>query len=123
MALHEAGVIAGSVSTMIFVASYLPMLVKAARTKDLRSYSPANLVVASIGNLIHTVYVLSLPPGPLWLLHGFYLTSTALMLFWWWRYRDHVPEATTPGAASADGPDGVSDDGSDDAVLSLERVG
>jgi uncharacterized protein with PQ loop repeat len=88
MSMHDAGVVAGTVSTTLFVASYLPMLVKAARTKDLSSYSVGNLVIANIGNVIHTVYVLTLPPGPLWALHGFYLASTAVMLVWWWRFRD-----------------------------------
>lgn len=36
--------------------------------------------------MAYAVYVLSLPPGPVWAIHGFYLTSTALMLFWWLRY-------------------------------------
>lgn len=78
---------AGAVSTAIFVVSYLPMLVKAGRTKDLRSYSPANLVLASVGNVLYTWYVLSLPMGPIYLLHAFYLGATALMLIWYLRYR------------------------------------
>lgn len=96
MSLDHAGLIAGSVSTVLFVASYLPMLIKAARTRDLRSYSPGNLVVANVGNLVHTVYVLSLPPGPLWLLHGFYMGSSALMLSWWWRYREEPEDSASP---------------------------
>lgn len=88
MSVHNAAVVAGTVSTMIFVASYLPMLVKAARTHDLNSYSVANLVVANVGNVVHTIYVASLPVGPIWVLHGFYLGSTALMLCWWLRYRE-----------------------------------
>ena len=87
MSMQDAGVVAGSVSTTLFVISYLPMLVKAAKTRDLRSYSAGNLVVANIGNVVHSVYVFSLPAGPLWLLHSFYVLSSALMLFWWWRYR------------------------------------
>lgn len=79
-------VIAGTVSTTIFVGSYLPMLVKAARTKDLRSYSLAQIVLANVGNVIHSIYVLHLPAGPVWMLHGFYLVSTALMLVWYLRY-------------------------------------
>jgi uncharacterized protein with PQ loop repeat len=71
VSLQDAGVVAGTVSTTLFVLSYLPMLVKAARTRDLRSYSAGNLVVANIGNVVHSVYVLSLPAGPLWLLHAF----------------------------------------------------
>ena len=65
-------VLAGSVSTVVFIASYLPMLVKAARTRDLGSYSVGNLVLANVGNLVYSIYVLSLPAGPIWALHSFY---------------------------------------------------
>ena len=109
MSLQDAGVVAGTVSTTLFVISYLPMLVKAARTRDLSSYSAGNLVVANVGNVVHSVYVFSLPAGPLWLLHGFYVVSSALMLWWWWRYRsrrfsrhrDAVP--AEPGAGQPGG--------------------
>ena len=91
MSLHDAGVVAGTISTTLFVISYLPMLVKAFRTRDLRSYSAGNLVVANVGNVVHSLYVFTLPAGPLWLLHSFYVVSSALMLFWWWRYRSRHP--------------------------------
>lgn len=94
MSVSDAGVIAGTVSTVLFVASYLPMLVKAARTRDLRSYSAGSLAMANLGNAVHTIYVVSLPPGPIWALHGFYLGSTALMTWWHLRYR-HGPEPRT----------------------------
>ena len=87
MAMPDVAVLAGVVSTSIFVVSYLPMLVKAARSKDLSSYSGWNLVLANAGNLVHSIYVLSLPAGPLWALHGFYLVASVLMLLWWVRYR------------------------------------
>lgn len=83
MPVHDVGVLAGAVSTTLFVASYLPMLVKARRSQDLRSYSVSSLAVANVGNAVHTVYVVSLPVGPIWALHAFYLVSTALMLWWW----------------------------------------
>lgn len=86
MSLRDAGVVAGTVSTALFVLSYLPMLVRAGRTRDLSSYSPGNLVIANVGNLVHSLYVFSLPAGPLWGLHTFYLVSTALMLWWWCRH-------------------------------------
>ena len=38
---------AGSVSTAVFVASTLPMLVKAGRTKNLASYSLGNILLAT----------------------------------------------------------------------------
>jgi len=103
MSLHDAGVIAGTVSTALFVSSYLPMLVTAARTRDLRFYRPGHLVIAIVGNLVHTVYLLSLPPRPVWLLHTFYLLSSAVMLLWWWRYRTTIgprPSEVPPAAAA-----------------------
>ncbi len=79
-------VIAGALSTILFTSSMLPMLRKALVSKDLRSYSPAMLVMTNTGNLVHSVYVYSLPPGPIWVLHTFHLLSTALMLAWYLRY-------------------------------------
>lgn len=72
--------IAGILSTVLFSASTLPMLVKAFRTRDLHSYSLGSLVISNLGNLVHAVYVYSLPFGPIWLLHGFYLLTSGLML-------------------------------------------
>jgi len=79
-------VIAGSISTIIFAFSTLPMLVKAFRTKDLSSYSLGNILLANVGNVVHSIYVFHLPPGPIWLLHSFYLVTTGLMLVWYLRY-------------------------------------
>ena len=79
-------VIAGAISTTIFALSTLPMLLKAFRTKDLSSYSPGNIMLANVGNLVYSVYVFDLPPGPIWLLHSFYLVTTAMMLYWYVRY-------------------------------------
>ena len=83
----DLAVFAGVVSTGLFVMSYLPMLRKAARTRDLSSYSLGNLATTNLGNLVYSVYVFSLPFGPIWLLHGFYLVTSALMLLWFLRYR------------------------------------
>jgi uncharacterized protein with PQ loop repeat len=96
---HDFPLLAGTLSTTLFVISYLPMLVKAFRTRDLASYSLGNLVIANVGNGVHSIYVLSLPVGPIWFLHGFYLLSTAVMLVWYRRYvrrrttRDRTREA------------------------------
>jgi uncharacterized protein with PQ loop repeat len=79
-------VIAGTISTTIFALSTLPMLLKAFRTKDLKSYSLGNILLANVGNVIHSVYVFNLPSGPIWLLHTFYLVTTGLMLVWYLRY-------------------------------------
>ena len=79
-------VVAGAVSSAIFAASALPMLMKAFRTKNLKSYSLPNIALSNVGNVIHSVYVYSLPPGPIWVLHSFYLVTTGLMLLWYLRY-------------------------------------
>jgi hypothetical protein len=84
--MNSVAVIAGSMSTALFVASTLPMLYKAARTKELGSYSVDYLALANVGNGFYTVYVISLPVGPIWALHGFYLVSSGLMLLWYLRY-------------------------------------
>lgn len=83
---NDLPLVAGIASTVIFVASYLPMLVKAVHTKDLTSYSPTNLLLVNLGNAVHSVYVYSLPMGPIWALHSFYVATSALMLFWYLRY-------------------------------------
>ena len=80
MAMLSLPMLAGLASTVIFAASTLPMLVKAYRSRDLASYSLGNIALANIGNAVHSIYVYSLPPGPIWLLHTFYVASTALML-------------------------------------------
>ena len=84
-------VIAGTTSTIIFALSTLPMLVKAFRTKDLKSYSLGNILLANVGNIIHSIYVFHLPFGPIWLLHTFHLITTGLMLIWYLRYVWRLP--------------------------------
>lgn len=89
-------VTAGAVASIVFASSVLPMLRKAARTKDLTSYSRSQLVLANIGNLVYSLYVFHLPAGPIWLLHTFYAVSTALMLFWSVRYGRPSARAASP---------------------------
>ena len=93
--------VAGLLSTVIFALSTLPMLIKAGRTKDLSSYSLGNIVLANTGNVVHTVYVVHLPAGPVWVLHGFYLVTTGLMLVWYLRWAHGVRDGR---AAPADVP-------------------
>lgn len=78
--------IAGAISTTIFALGTLPMLIKAFHTKDLASYSLGNILLSNVGNVIHSIYVFHLPPGPIWFLHTFYVVSTGLMLIWYLRY-------------------------------------
>ena len=96
---------AGTVATLVFAASTLPMLGKAARTKDLASYSRSNLVLANAGNLLYSLYVFHLPPGPIWLLHTFYAATSALMLFWSLRFgRAHTTAPGSPTCAPTAAP-------------------
>ncbi|WP_256840518.1 hypothetical protein [Ornithinimicrobium faecis] len=80
--------LAGLVSTVFFVSAALPMVVKAVVTRDLESYSLGNLVLANGGNAVHSLYVFSLPAGPIWVLHSFYAVTTAVMLALYLRHAD-----------------------------------
>jgi len=62
--------IAGVASTLMFAISTLPMVIRAAQTRDVSSYSRSHLFITNAGNVVHTLYIASLPPGPVWLLHG-----------------------------------------------------
>jgi uncharacterized protein with PQ loop repeat len=83
-------VLAGILSSLIFMTGTLPMLLKAFRSKDLKSYSASHLVMSNIGNTVHWVYISSLPLGPIWILHGFSTLTAALMLVWYLRYEVHL---------------------------------
>lgn len=78
--------IAGTISTVIFALSTFPMLYKAGKSKELGSYSLGNILLSNLGNLIHSIYIFSLPIGPIWFLHSFYLVTMAVMLVWYLRY-------------------------------------
>jgi hypothetical protein len=79
-------IVASAVSSAIFMSSMLPMLLKAFRTRDVHSYSLSHILLNILGNLIHSLYIFSLPPGPIWVLHAFYLASSLAMLYAWLRY-------------------------------------
>lgn len=91
--------LAGSLSTALFVASTLPMLIKAARTRDLASYSVANLGLANLGNALYAIYVFSLPVGPIWALHSFYMISSLAMLIMWMIFRRPRSATSRPAPA------------------------
>ena len=78
---------AGIASTLIFMGSNLPMILKALATKDMRSYSAGQISLANAGNLLHWFYLLGLPAGPIHLLHGFNTLVALLMLALYYRYR------------------------------------
>lgn len=86
MEILDLATIAGIVSSTIFAVSNLPMLIKAARTRDLSSYSFTHIVASNLGNMVHWLYVVKLPFGPIWFLHLFYTLSMLLMLLWYLRF-------------------------------------
>jgi uncharacterized protein with PQ loop repeat len=86
MPSHSLSVLAGFVSSTIFISSNPPMLFKAFKTKDLRSYSPGHLVLGNLGNIVYWLYVISLPFGPVWFLQVFFSIASALVLFCYLRY-------------------------------------
>jgi len=100
MTIDSVALLAGTASTVLFAASVLPMLLKAARTRDLTSYSRGNLVLANVGNLVHSVYVVQLPAGPIWALHSFYVVTSALMLVWHLHYVGWSPRSNGTPAIS-----------------------
>jgi succinate dehydrogenase/fumarate reductase cytochrome b subunit len=91
MSVEYLQLIAGSVSSLIFITGTLNMVVKAWLTKDMESYSISALVLNNLGNLIYWIYVVSLPLGPIYLIHGFYTVTTIFLLVWALLYR-HRPE-------------------------------
>ncbi len=80
--------VAGFTSTMIFASSKIPMLMKAFKTRDLRSYSLGHIALSNTGNLMYWPYVISLPVGPIWFLQGFFTIADILMLLCYLRYQN-----------------------------------
>jgi hypothetical protein len=72
--------LAGMISTVVFAVSNLPMLRKALRTRDVSSYSLSSITMINAANAVYSLYVFSLPIGPIWALHTFYLVSCGIML-------------------------------------------
>jgi hypothetical protein len=56
------------------------MVAKAVRTRNLKSYSFSQILMANGGNLLYWLYVSGLPVGPIWFLHGFNTAVAILML-------------------------------------------
>ncbi len=86
MEIQRIQIMAGFASSLIFAGGNFPMLFKAVKTRDLRSYSLANITLSNVGNFIYWLYVVTLPVGPIWYLHGFFTVTTALMLLLYLRY-------------------------------------
>ncbi len=81
MNINSLQLLAGFVSSMIFITSNFPMIFKALKTKDLSSYSLGNLALRNLGNGVYWIYVISLPVGPVWFLQAFFTLASLVMLF------------------------------------------
>ncbi|GAA1767631.1 hypothetical protein [Agromyces humatus] len=97
-------ILAGTISTVVFAVSNLPMLRKALRTRDVTSYSLSSMLMINAANVAYSWYVFSLPFGPIWALHTFYLVSCGIMLVLCVRARR---AATGSGSRSRGGGRGV----------------
>jgi uncharacterized protein with PQ loop repeat len=86
MDVQSVQLIAGSFSSLLFITANFPMLVKAYRTKNLRSYSLSNMLLVNVGNILYWIYISQFPLGPIWFLHSFYTLTSAVMLVWYFRY-------------------------------------
>ncbi len=91
MKIADVALITGGLSSLIFIAGGMPMLYKAWCTRNLKSYSPLSLALSTAGNALYWLYVISLPFGPIWFLHGFWTVANGLMLLWYLRYRNARP--------------------------------
>lgn len=80
MERQSVEMIAGFGSSLIFILSNFPMVAKAVRTRNLKSYSLGQILLANVGNLLYWLYVVGLPLGPIWFLHGFNTAVALLML-------------------------------------------
>ncbi len=86
MHMHTIQLLAGSISCGIFISSNLPMLHKAFQTRDLKSYSLGQILLGNLGNGLYWIYLISLPFGPAWFIHGFFTLSSLLMLLGYLHY-------------------------------------
>jgi len=77
---YDIQILAGSLSSLIFISGTSSMLWKGWKTRDMASYSVSGLALNTFGNLMNWLYVLSLPVGPIYLLHGFHTIATGFML-------------------------------------------
>ena len=95
----DVPLLAGTIATVVFAVSNLPMLRKALRTRDVSSYSLPSIVMINAANAVYSLYVFTLPFGPIWVLHTFYVVSCGIMLALCVRQRR---SAATPPKAGPD---------------------
>ena len=86
MDMQTVQIVAGSISSLLFITSNVPMLLKVFKTKNMHSYSLGHILLNNVGNILYWIYISSFPLGPIWVMHTFYTLTTALMLLWYLRY-------------------------------------
>jgi hypothetical protein len=80
MTIDHLQLLAGSLSSLIFVSSNFPMLWKVIKTKNVKSYSLGQILLRNLGNWIYWIYVASLPVGPAWYLQCLFTLSGLVLL-------------------------------------------
>lgn len=86
MTFSQVQLVAGSLSSLIFVSSNFPMLWKVMKTRNVKSYSLSQIILRNLGNLVYWIYVASLPVGPAWFLQGFFTLSGLILLACYLRF-------------------------------------
>ncbi|GAA2037981.1 hypothetical protein GCM10009819_23370 [Agromyces tropicus] len=94
--------LAGMVAAVVFAISNLPMVWKALRTRDVGSYSLGSIGMINAANVVYSLYVFTLPPGPIWMLHSFYVVASAIMLVLCLRARSRRAVGAATVAAAGD---------------------
>ena len=94
--MEQIQVIAGSIAGLMFSAGSLNMVIKAWQTKDLRSYSLGQIMLNNIGNLFYWLYVISLPFGPIYVMHSFFTLVSLFMLIWYFLYQTGATSRKVP---------------------------
>lgn len=98
----DVPILAGMISTVVFAVSNLPMLRKALRTRDVSSYSLSSITMINAANALYSLYVFSLPIGPIWALHTFYVVSCGIMLVLCLRAHRAAGRNTEPSTGDAE---------------------
>ncbi len=89
MTFNQLQLLAGSLSSLIFVSSNFPMLWKVMKTRNVKSYSLGQIILRNLGNLVYWIYVASLPVGPVWYLQGFFTLSGFVLLACYFQFDTH----------------------------------
>ncbi len=87
MIFSQLQLLAGSLSSLIFVTSNFPMLWKVVKTRNVKSYSLGQIILRNLGNLVYWIYVASLPVGPAWYLQALFTLSGLVLLVCYLQFR------------------------------------